>query len=110
MTIFIGRETKIHIFPTKIDEKIASHLGSSRDRLPGSRLGFLVSVGSARVQGVHSLLHRKIVRKLIRDGPVSVVVSFWTFLAVEIQSGFVLDNAVVVSAKFEGFWFELEAA
>ena len=29
--------------------------GSSRDRLPGSRLGFLVSVGSARVQGVHSL-------------------------------------------------------
>ena len=49
-------------------------------------------------------------RKLIRDGPVSVVVSFWTFLAVEIQFGFVLDNAVVVSAKFEGFWFELEAA
>ena len=69
-----------------------------------------MSVGSARVQGVHSLLHRRFVRKLIRDGPVSVVVSFWTFLAVEIQSGFVLDNTVVVSAKFEGFWFELEAA
>ena len=49
-------------------------------------------------------------RKLIRDGLVSVVVFFWTFLAVEIQSGFVLDNAVVVSAKFESFWFELEAA
>ena len=34
-------------------------------------------------------------RKLIRDGPVSVGVSFWTFLAVEIQSGFVLDNSKV---------------
>ena len=49
-------------------------------------------------------------RKLIRDGPVSVFVFFWTFLAVEIQSGYGLDNAVVVSAKFESFWFELEAA
>ena len=40
----------------------SSHFGSSRDRLPGSRLGFLVSVGSARVQGVHSLLHRRFVK------------------------------------------------
>ena len=53
---------------------------------------------------------QEICEKLIRDGLVSVVVFFWAFLAVEIQSGFVLDNAVVVSAKFESFWFELEAA
>ena len=69
-----------------------------------------MSVGSALEQGVHSLLDRRFVRKLIRDGPVSVVVFLWTFLAVEIQSGYVLDNAVVVSAKFESFWFEMEAA
>ena len=49
-------------------------------------------------------------RKLIRDGPVSVIVFFWSFLAVEIQSGLRLDNAVVVSAKLECCWFDLEVA
>ena len=47
-------------------------------------------------------------RKLIRNGSVSVVV-FWSCLAVEIQAGFRLDGAVVVSAKFER-WFDVEDA
>ena len=53
--------THPHMCPEQQQQSVAI-LGSSRDRQPAFQLGSLVSVGSARVQGVHSLLHRNFVK------------------------------------------------